>query len=100
MALEAESGNGALGLFRIHAPELVITEIVMPDKDGLELISELRRRNFGGPIIAISGGDPARRAVYLRLARMMGADESLVRPFSTSELTDAIERLLHAREHP
>jgi DNA-binding response OmpR family regulator len=97
---EAISGEEGLRLFSERAPDLVITDVVMPSQDGLEIITELRRRAFGGPIIAISGGDPRRRAVYLRLARMMGADESLAEPFSASELTEAIERLQGARERP
>ena len=94
--IEADSGDEGLRLFRECAPDLVITEVVMPSRDGLEIITELRRRAFDGPIIAISGGNPTRRAVYLRLARMMGADASLAEPFSASELTEAIERLQNA----
>jgi DNA-binding response OmpR family regulator len=68
--------------------------MVMTDMDGVQLIAELRREPRQVPIIAISGEEPSRRALYLRLAIMMGADETLAEPFSASELTEAIDRLL------
>jgi DNA-binding response OmpR family regulator len=98
--VEAINGDEGLRLFQERAPDVVITEVVMPRKDGIEIIAALREWAFDGPIIAISGGNPTRRAVYLRLARITGADESLAEPFSASELTEAIERLQNARERP
>jgi DNA-binding response OmpR family regulator len=98
--IEAGSAEEGLRLFRESAPELVITDVVMPNMDGLEVITELRRGAFDGPIIAISDAAATRRAVYLRLARMMGADDSLAEPFSASELIEAIERLQDARKLP
>jgi len=98
VVLDADTGDEGLRLFAERDPDLVITEVVMPSTDGLEIITELRRRAFQGPIVAISGGDATRRAVYLRLARMIGADDSLAKPFSASELIEAIERLRDRRE--
>jgi CheY-like chemotaxis protein len=91
--VEASSGKEGLKLFLHHAPDVVITTVVMPDKDGLEIIAELRRLAFDGPIIAISNGAAIRRAFNLRLARMMGADEALAEPFSALELIEAVERV-------
>jgi DNA-binding response OmpR family regulator len=95
---EADHGDKGLYLCRDRDPKVVITALVMPNKDGLEIITELRREAYRGPIIAISGGDASRRALYLRLAKMMGADESLAEPFSASELVETIDRLLGGGE--
>jgi DNA-binding response OmpR family regulator len=94
--IEAEDGNEASRLFRQHDPEMVITAVVMPNKDGLELISELRRGSYQGPIIVFSDGNATFRSNYLRLARMMGADASLAEPFSATELVATIDQLLGA----
>jgi DNA-binding response OmpR family regulator len=96
--VEANSGDEGLLLFENGAPELVITAVVMPDKDGLEIIGELRRRAFDGPIIALSNGGAIRQALNLRLARMMGADESLAEPFSASDLIEAVDRVQGGRK--
>jgi DNA-binding response OmpR family regulator len=91
--IEANNGDRGLRLFYAEAPDLVITAIFVSDRDGLEVIADIRRAAYDGPIIAISGGRASRRALYLRVARMLGADDSLAEPFSASELVESIERL-------
>ena len=93
-AIEAADASVGLTLFRSLRPHLVVTAIVMADMDGLELITALRRASPRVPIIAVCAGEATRRALYLRLASIMGADETLAAPFSASELTEAVERLL------
>ena len=88
---EAENGRDGIGLFhRVH-PALVITDIVMPDMEGIEMIRELRQEAPTIPILAISGGGPA---VYLRAATGLGATAALAKPFSTDELLEAVGNLL------
>src|SRR5207245_1857053 len=80
---EAAGGRDGIDLFRQVLPALVITDIVMPDMEGIEMIRELRREAPTIPILAISGsGQP----LYLRAATGLGATESLVKPFRRDEL--------------
>ena len=88
-ALEAKDGQEGISLFRANAPVLVITDILMPEKDGIETIRELRGDAFTGPIIAISGGGR-----FLGIVKKFGADLVLAKPFSPQDLIDAVGKLL------
>jgi YesN/AraC family two-component response regulator len=88
---QAANGRAGVELFAQQSPDMVITDIVMPDMEGIETILSLRRENPTMPIIAISGGsDP----VYLRAAASLGATEVLRKPFSAHALLEALERML------
>ncbi len=90
--------DGAQGL-RVAAstpPDLVITDIVMPEKEGLETIMELRRTWPELKIIAISGGGVAGPQGYLLPAEKLGADRSLAKPFRIDELLRVVDELLQA----
>lgn len=90
---EAENGRAGVELFERQPAALVITDIVMPDMEGIETIVSLRRDNPAVPIIAISGGtDP----VYLRAASGLGATASLEKPFQPDRLLALVEGLLGA----
>jgi DNA-binding response OmpR family regulator len=88
---EAPNGREGLRLFREARPDLVITDIVMPDQEGIETILELRREEPDFPILAISGGG---EGIYLRMAAGVGATETLAKPFGADELVAAVEKLL------
>ncbi len=92
--LEARDGTEALQLHQAHPFELVITDIVMPDKEGLELIRELRQARLEMKIIATSGSEHPGTEVYLKIAKMFGAAEVLVKPFSEQELLAAVHQVL------
>ena len=87
------SGSGALQLFGTAKPELVITDLIMPDTDGLELIQELCKVDPATRILAISGGGRGNANEYLSVARKFGALGVLAKPFSNQELRDAIAAL-------
>jgi len=90
---EAENGRGGIELFRQQRPALVISDIVMPDMEGIETIRALRTEGPVVPIIAISGGsDP----IYLRAATALGATASLEKPFAAAELLALVAELLDA----
>jgi len=79
--------------------DLIITDIVMPDSEGLETIVAARKSHPAGKIIAISGGNRGgdRAGVdYLQQARLLGADATLCKPFSTADLFRTVEQTLHA----
>lgn len=90
------NGAEALDLCRAHAAELVITDLIMPDTDGLELIQDLRRSAPEIRIVAISGGGRVNANEYLTVARKFGAVAVLAKPFSNLELREAIEQALTA----
>lgn len=75
--------------------DLIITDIIMPDTEGLETIIAARKAHPAGKIIAISGGSRA-GSDYLRQARLLGADATLDKPFSTAELFKTVEQTLEA----
>jgi len=91
---EAGDGRAALKLFDQARPDLVITDIVMPTMEGLEVLMELRKRPPPVKIIAMSGGSRKSAADYLDTARLMGAAKVLTKPFSTDVLLAAIDELL------
>ena len=84
------NGSEALDLFRADRPDLVITDLIMPDTDGLELIQELRKADTQVRILAISGGGRVNANEYLTVARKFGAAGILAKPFSNQELKEAI----------
>jgi DNA-binding response OmpR family regulator len=86
------AANGAQGMkvMELLTFDVVITDVVMPIRDGLELIAAARCRHDTTPIIAISGDGRRGTAGYLHSARGLGADLVLKKPFSLSELTAAI----------
>lgn len=96
--MEAENGRHALAMVEGRSFRVVITDIVMPDMEGLATIRQLRAR-LGGTtrIIAISGegGD---RTQYLRHAAAFGADATLEKPFAPPDLLALIDEVLGAGE--
>lgn len=92
--LTAGDGNEAIRIVDDEPVDLVITDIVMPEKEGLETIYELRKIDRNLPVIAMSGGgkNPAER--YLQTAKMMGASATLQKPISKEELLDVVNRAI------
>ena len=89
--VSAVNGREALKLFQEQRPDLVITDLIMPEKEGLETIRDLRLLAPDVRIIAMSGGGRNNPVCYLRIASQLGADQILPKPFSFQELLDAIE---------
>jgi CheY-like chemotaxis protein len=92
--LLADDGRRGLELFRSEQPELVITDIIMPGKEGIETIQEIRAISPDAKIIAISGGGRIGNTDYLSIAEKFGAREVLSKPFEPAQLTDSILRCL------
>ncbi len=90
----ANDGFAALKLFRQLPFDLVITDIVMPGKEGLETIMELRRLQPGILIIAISGDGSIDPVSYLLMAQRLGAVATLEKPFSAQQILELIASLL------
>lgn len=94
ITLEASDGNSALRIYRDEIIDVVITDIVMPDKEGIETIRELRTINPDVKIIAFSGGGSLAPNGYLKVAASMGARYTFMKPFDINELKEAVKKLL------
>lgn len=90
-----EASDGVLGMKAANQTpfDLVITDILMPNKEGIETIRELRRQENGPKIIAISGGD-LRGGSFLEVAQKLGADRTLSKPFRPKELLVDVAKVL------
>jgi CheY-like chemotaxis protein len=99
---EVPDGRQALELYGCHPTDLVITDLVMPEKEGLEMIGEFRQLYPGAKIIAISGGGRGGSGDYLKMAQALGAQRVLAKPFSHKEILDAVSQVLegsHGSSH-
>lgn len=94
---QACNGNEALTSYLSHQADLVITDLIMPDKEGLETIREIRLTNPAARIIAMSGGGPNGLVSYLRVAAVFGAQMVLDKPFSHHEILTAVHQILAAQ---
>lgn len=91
-----EAGDGDVGIARAQAygPDLILTDIVMPNKEGIEMIRDLRGRGYDGPIIAMSGGGRIDATEVLNLAGKLGADACIAKPFKKAELLAKVKACL------
>jgi len=91
---EAENGKDAITHFKPTITDLVVTDLIMPEEDGLKVVIKLRELKPSIKIIAISGGGKVGPGSYLNLAKALGADAIYSKPFSINDLTLKIEQLL------
>jgi CheY-like chemotaxis protein len=92
----AADGVRGLAAFRENRPDLVITDIIMPEKEGIETIIEIRAQAPDLPILAISGGARIGNADFLQIAKRLGATDVLPKPFEPKELLAKVEACLAA----
>lgn len=92
-----EAANGKIGLkeFRDNTPDLVITDIIMPEMEGITFIRELRNCNKEIPIIAMTGNVHGRMEEYLDISSQIGADEVLRKPVKSEEILKTINHLIN-----
>jgi DNA-binding response OmpR family regulator len=90
------AGNGDEGLAALQREtfDLVILDILMPEREGIETIREIRKTWKTLPVLAISGGDKTGWSDFLRMASTLGATDTLAKPFTASELVSRVARLL------
>jgi len=108
LALEAEgfnvsvaaNGHDGMSLLRGQIADVVVTDILMPEKDGIETIAELRKDFPDVKIIAISGALSANGFDYLRVPIQLGVARILRKPFDIQELVGAIRELVATMDKP
>lgn len=92
--MEAAEGGEGIKIIQNHSIDLVLVDLFMPGKEGLETILELRRSYPNLKIIAMSGGGEKRHMDVLKAAKVMGARRVLAKPFSREDLIEALNDLL------
>lgn len=92
----ASNGQSGLSRFAELDPDLVIVDILMPGKEGIATILEMREAQPGARILAMTGGGPFAADEVLRIAELVGADNSLKKPFAPAEPIATVERCLAA----
>jgi DNA-binding response OmpR family regulator len=90
----ARNGKEGIAAFNAKTPDLVLTDLIMPEKEGLEMIRELKKANPGIKIIAMTGGGRLDSRDNLKMAKLFGATLALPKPFAFQELAAAIAQLL------
>jgi CheY-like chemotaxis protein len=93
--IEAQDGEVGIAVVEMQDPALVITDLFMPKKEGIETIQQIRRSHPNTKIIAMSGRVWPDGVSYLDAARKLGADAILVKPFLKATLLDVVDRLLN-----
>jgi CheY-like chemotaxis protein len=96
--LEAEDGEQGWERLLAESPDVVLTDIVMPGKEGVELIQQIRARGLSLPVVAMSGGNMGFGERYLDVAGILGANATLNKPFSSGELLATLEHVLAGGE--
>jgi CheY-like chemotaxis protein len=94
--IEAINGAEGLKLYRSQPTDLVITDLIMPEKEGVETILELRREFPDARVVAISGGGRNGGRDYLLIAAQLGARRTVAKPFSRQDILDAVRGALAA----
>jgi len=98
--VEARNGHETIALYSEHSPDLVITDMIMPQLGGGETIRALTREDPEVRIIAISGGGRAGQAVSsLKLARELGARQVVAKPFTLAEFMGVVNEVLSEKEN-
>lgn len=92
----ASAADGERGLAAYHAlkPDLVITDIIMPEKEGIWTIRQIRQDSTAARILAMSGGGSIIKDDVLDIARQLGADGTIAKPFTTKELIEKVRAIL------
>lgn len=96
---EAENGREGLRLCVEHIFDLVISDIIMPEKEGIETIVELRSAHPDLRILAISGGGRIQMGDFLKMAASLGANDTLPKPFLPEQLIEKVNALCSTERH-
>lgn len=91
--------DGRAGVEQVQhiQPDLVVTDLLMPEQEGMETVRKVRRIQPTVPILTISGGFAGAEVDYLELSRLLGADASLKKPFLPSDFLATVNQLLASR---
>ena len=91
---EASDGLEGIRLYRENPADLIITDMIMPKKEGMEIILDLKLEFPDVKIIAISGGGRVGPEPYLQVAEGFGAERVFTKPFHIKELLEAVKEII------
>jgi len=92
----ASSGKEAMKILNAFKPAVIITDIIMPDKDGLELVLEVSKLDYVKGVIVISGYEaPTNSLLYLNTALEFGASYAFSKPVDMGQLLESVDKILH-----
>jgi DNA-binding NtrC family response regulator len=91
---KAPDAQAGLAEFNAARPAAVVTDLILPDGDGMSFVHAIKSASPGTPVVVISGGGFFAATDLLRLAASMGADGALAKPFRASDVVDLVSRLL------
>jgi len=94
----AADGAAAVGAFRRFRPSVVLLDIIMPGREGLETTIDMRAIDPSVPIIAMSGGGRIGPNEFLALAEALGAAATIAKPFSSGQIRDLVGKVLQDSE--
>jgi CheY-like chemotaxis protein len=89
--VEADNGRRGLETYRKQPSDVVVTDIIMPDKEGIETIRDIRALDPNVRIVAISGGGRNQNSEFLRIAAKLGASATLAKPFRKEDFLACVE---------
>ncbi len=91
---EATNGNSGVAMAQEKSPDLVLTDMLMPDKEGIETIMEIKAINPDIKVIAMSGGGKTKNMAFLDMAKQIGAEHIMSKPFKPTALLEIIKTLV------
>jgi len=100
LVVDAADGRKGLSAFKAQPAELVITDLIMPEMEGIETICALKKLNPALPIIAMTGGGRTVADDYLHIAQLCGATQVFAKPLEPDTLCAAVATLLANRPVP
>lgn len=94
---QAVNGDDGLAALDREPFDLAVLDILMPEREGIETIREIRQKWPSLPVLAISGGDKTGWSDFLRMATVLGANDTMAKPFTATDFVARVSRLLDAR---
>ncbi|MEX0299127.1 MAG: response regulator [Kordiimonas sp.] len=96
----ADDGDVGLKMFSEEPYDLVVTDLIMPEVNGMDVLSQIKQEHPDTRVIVISGGGRLTPISYLDVAMKLGADDVLTKPFTAFELTSSAAMVLHSPAAP
>ena len=91
----AENGNRAIEILSKESVDLIITDIIMPDKEGIETIIDIKKKLPNAKIIAMSGGGQLNANSYLSIAQKLGVSATISKPFDPVKFLNTVQNILN-----